>query len=65
MQITILKRGRYPAATHSQIANVPGKDRREHQRYSESDQVERRQLINSPQPEARSGVKPTSYFAPS
>src|ERR1035438_9923639 len=47
MQVASLNRRRYPAAAHCEIANAPGKDERQEQRYSEDDQIERGQL-NSP-----------------
>jgi hypothetical protein len=56
MQIAILNRWRYPATPHCEVPNAPGKDERKDQRYSENDQVERRQF-DSPQLKAQNAFK--------
>src|ERR1700734_1578155 len=43
MQVAILNWWRCPAAAHCEIAHTPGKDERQQQRYSESDQIEQGQ----------------------
>src|ERR1700733_14140020 len=61
MEVAILNWGRHPATAHCDVANEPGKYERKKQRYSERDQIERRQL-NSPQNEAKR-VEQSSQFA--
>src|SRR6202034_3352462 len=62
MEVAILNWGRHPATAHCDVANEPGKYERKKQRYSERDQIERRQL-NSPQNGAKRVEGQSSQFA--
>src|SRR5262245_24246276 len=43
MEVTLLKRGRHPPTAHGEVAHEPGEKKREADRRSENDQIERRQ----------------------